>query len=348
MRSGTSLFIETLQGNAAAVPPIWFMRQAGRYLPEYRAVRAEAGGFLDLCYNPDKATAVTMQPIDRYDLDAAILFADILLVPQALGMKLWFETGEGPKLSPPIAEALKTDHLSVDGIHDTLGPVYESVAQIRAALPDDKALIGFAGAPWTVATYMLAGAGSKDPSALRRTAYEHPEVFWDVIDKVSEATTQYLFRQIAAGANAVMLFDSWAAGLPEAFFRKACLAPVKKIYGALKAAHPDIPLIAFPRGAGPLYPDIAALDCVDGVSIDSGIPAGYAAEAIAPHAVVQGGLDQLLLLKGGDEMYDAAEALLTHFKGKPYIFNTGHGLIPETPPENVGKLVEFIRTGKRT
>ncbi|WP_370336213.1 uroporphyrinogen decarboxylase [Parvularcula marina] len=343
MSQENSKFMRVLRGEPLSIPPIWFMRQAGRYLPEYRAVREEAGGFLDLCYNPDKAARVTLQPIERFDLDAAILFADILLIPQALGMKLWFEQGEGPRLEPVLKDDMSAaGKLSGEDIHKTLSPVYETVSQVRAALPPEKALIGFAGAPWTVATYMLAGQGVKDPSALRMTAYQSPDEMAALIDLIASATAEYLIRQAQAGANAVMLFDSWAAGLPSALFHDLCVEPVRKIAAEVKAKT-GIPVIGFPRGSGPAYTEVAKLKEIDAVSIDTGLPWDWAAENLSLYGAVQGGLDQLLLLEGGDALFSSADRLIDSFAGKPFIFNVGHGLIPQTPPEHVATLVKHIR-----
>ena len=343
MTETRSNFLRVLKGEVLSTPPIWLMRQAGRYLPEYRAVREEAGGFLDLCYDPDKATKVTLQPIERFDLDAAILFADILLIPQALGMTLWFEQGEGPRLKPVLKDELSAvKSLSASNIGATLGPIYQTVSQIRKVLPEEKALIGFAGAPWTVATYMLAGSGVKDPSALRRAYYEDPVAMGALIEMLTEATSEYLIEQVRAGADAVQLFDSWAAGLPEPLFRAFCVDPVQKIAAAVKA-ETGAPVIAFPRGGGPAYETLARLPEVDAVSIDTGLPAKWAAEHLSPHAVVQGGMDQLLLIEGGERLFRAVDEYLEAFSGKPYIFNLGHGLVPETDPENVAALVQYIR-----
>lgn len=337
-----SKFISVLKGEILSSPPIWFMRQAGRYLPEYRAVREEAGGFLDLCYDPEKAARVTMQPIERFDLDAAILFADILLIPQSMGQSLWFEKGEGPRLAPSVS----TSHLSFekDANPALLDPVYETVRKVRAELDKDKALIGFAGAPWTVATYMINGKGSKDPSALRLFAYQHPEIFDKLIRQLTENTVEYLDQQISAGADAVMLFDSWATGLPQRFFDEYCRRPAETISAELKKRHPEIPFIAFPRGAGPLYTTVAKSVSVDCISIDTGLPWSWVSENLSPHATVQGGMDQLLLIEGGEPMLTSARELINCFAGKPFIFNAGHGLIPETPPEHVAQLVSFIRS----
>ena len=335
-------FLDALSGAPQSPPPIWFMRQAGRYLPEYRATRTQAGSFLDLCYAPDLACEVTLQPIRRYDLDAAILFADILLVPQALGQHVSFVQGEGPRLDPAFTAGL-LPRLSGEDVHATLSPVYETVRRVRAALPPEKALIGFAGAPWTVATYMLAGRGTKDPSALRLYAYEDEEAFAALMRMLTDATAAYLTEQVRAGADAIQLFDSWAGGLPEAFFRRWCLAPAEEIAERVKAACPGTPVVAFPKGAGPLYEAVASSDAFDAVGIDTGLPAGWAAERLSPHACVQGNIDPLLVVRGGQPMLDAADAILDAFDGRPHVFNLGHGFVPQTPPENVAALVEHVR-----
>ncbi|MEM9422101.1 MAG: uroporphyrinogen decarboxylase [Pseudomonadota bacterium] len=333
--------IRSLQGEVLSPPPVWFMRQAGRYLPEYVAVREEAGSFLNLCYDSEKAARVTLQPIERYDLDAAIIFADILLIPQALGQELTFQAGEGPKLSPLFSpEVLKS--LSRDKLHQQLSPIYDTVSSVRAALSAEKALIGFAGAPWTVATYMVAGQGTKDPSAIRQFAYSHPEAFNELIRLLVDVTAEYLIRQAQAGAGILQIFDSWAAGLPERFFAQYCAQPVIEIAKRVRTVV-DVPIIAFPRGAGPLYPLLANDPNIAGISIDTGMPWAFAAEQLSPTVTVQGGLDQLLIVQGGDPMLDAARELIETFKGKPYIFNIGHGFVPETPPEHVADLVKFIR-----
>ena len=341
-------FLDTLAGRAQTTPPVWFMRQAGRYLPEYRAVRAEAGSFLDLCYAPELAAEVTLQPIRRYDLDAAILFADILLVPQALGQSVRFEKGEGPRLAPaftgaPGALASFLDAAEGADLSVTLSPVYETVRLVRSELSGEKALIGFAGAPWTVATYMLAGRGVKDPAALRLFAYEREDDFARLMARLTDATADYLIAQGRAGVDAVQLFDSWASGLPEAFFRRWCLEPCEAIAERVKAALPGLPVIAFPRGAGPLYEAAARSALFDAVGIDTGVPPGWAATRLSPHAVVQGNLDPLLVVRGGRPMLDAADAILDAFEGRPHVFNLGHGFVPQTPPENVAQLVAHIR-----
>lgn len=344
MTSQRKKFRAPFEGTVADVPPIWLMRQAGRYLPEYRAVREKAGGFLDLCYTPELAAEVTFQPIRRYGFDAAILFADILLLPHALGMNVWFEPGEGPRLAP-VYDGGQIDAYRDADIHTTLAPVYETVQLLRAGLPPETTLIGFAGAPWTVATYMLAGQGVKDPSALRAFAYEAPEAFSALIALLTERTGDYLLRQIAAGAEAIQLFDSWATGLPEPFFREYCLQPTLEIATRIKQAHPEVPFLAFPKGCGPLYREMATAPDIDGVSIDTGMPWHWARAELSPHAVVQGGLDPLLLVQGGKALADEVLRLKAAFDGAPYIFNLGHGITPQVPPEHVAELVKLVREG---
>lgn len=338
-----STLLSVLNGEEQAIPPIWLMRQAGRYLPEYRALRAKAGSFLDLCYNPALAAEATLQPIRRFDFDAAILFADILLVPHALGQKLSFAEGEGPQLDPPVTfEHL--DEFRRRNIHETLQPVYETVARVRRELAPEKALIGFAGAPWTVATYMLAGGPHKDPSALRMRWYDEREFVSALIDILVDATVDYLSKQIEAGADAVQLFDSWAGGLPENVLQAVSVEPLRRIGERLKAAHPETPVILFPKGAGAMVEEYARLSCCDAVGIDFSTPWGFARNAISPHAAVQGGLDPMLVVRGGRDMEEAARMLRRTFRGVPYVFNLGHGLTPDTPPENVARLVEMIRS----
>jgi len=335
-----SLFLRTLNGEPSVIPPIWFMRQAGRYLPEYREVRAKAGSFLDLCYNPELAAEVTLQPIRRFDLDAAILFADILLIPDALGQNVSFIAGEGPRL----------DHKDLDQFRDqdvlpALKPVMETVERVRSGLSAEKALIGFAGAPWTVATYMLAGGPQKDPAALRARYYQDPEFITGLIDVLTEKTSAYLIAQIDAGADAIQLFDTWAAGLPWPVLEAVSLKPLDRIASEVKKARPETPVIMFPKGVGEKAPEYAILKSCDAIGIDYSMDPGWARAHITPHAVVQGGLDPLLTVTGGMAMEKAASTFLKLFHDVPYIFNLGHGFTPETPPENVAKLVEFVRNG---
>lgn len=338
-----SPFLRALGGEAQAIPPVWFMRQAGRYLPEYRAVRAKAGSFLDLCYNPELASEVTLQPVRRFDLDAAILFSDILVIPHALGQKLAFVEGEGPRLEPVITLE-NIEEFRGRNILETLAPIFKTVEKTRAALAPDKALIGFAGAPWTVATYMLAGGPSKDPAALRALYYDDPAFITALIDMLVEATIEYLIAQIDAGADALQLFDTWAGGLTPDLTETLSVIPMKRIAEGVKKARPGAPVIFFPKGVGALAARYVA--GAEGVGIDFSQDPAWARAALSPHVCVQGGLDPLLAVQGGDEMERAAGAILRAFEGVPYIFNLGHGFVPHTPPENVAALVSFLRRGQ--
>lgn len=319
----------SLAGNPSAIPPIWFMRQAGRHLPEYRETRAKAGSFLDLCFNPDLATEVTMQPIRRYDVDAAILFADILLIPHALGQKLWFAEGEGPRLDPVVTP----EHLKEFRDRDVIEPlaaVFETVRLTKAQLPADKALIGFAGAPWTVATYMLAGRSVRDPSDLRRHYYMAGSFITELIDILTEKTIDYLIAQIDAGADAVQLFDSWAGGLPWPVLDAVSVRPLERISRRLKAARPDVPIILFPKGVGEKAAEYAVIKHCDAIGIDYAMDPSWARTHLSPLKAVQGGLDPLVVVEGGAAMERAAESYLKLFHDVPYVFNLGHGLTPET------------------
>tara|TARA_R100001086_G_scaffold248337_1_gene185022 strand:+ start:571 stop:1617 length:1047 start_codon:yes stop_codon:yes gene_type:complete len=335
-------FLRSLAGETQSIPPIWLMRQAGRYLPEYREVRAQANGFLDLCYSPDKACEVTMQPIRRYGFDAAILFSDILVIPHALQQNVWFVEGEGPKLEPLKGDA-DLSILKPDAVLGHLQPVFETVSKISANLPIETALIGFAGAPWTVATYMIEGGSSRDFSKTKIWAYQNPESFQRLIDILVDATANYLVAQIDAGAEAVQLFDSWAGALDEAGFYRWSLAPAKALVAKVKERHPTVPIIGFPRGVGPLYADYATETGVDAVSLDQGLPVAWAAKELQPHVTVQGNLDPMALLAGGDALDTAVDHILENLSGGPFIFNLGHGIIKETPPDHVTRLVERIR-----
>ena len=340
-------FLTALAGQSVSPPPVWLMRQAGRYLPEYRASRKEAGSFLDLCYTPDFAVEVTLQPLRRYGFDAAILFSDILVVPHGLGQKLWFVEGEGPKLEALTGEA-DLEALSLPRMEEALQPVYQAVAGIKAAIPSSTALIGFAGAPWTVASYMLEGGSSKDFATGKSWAYGTPERFQRLIDLLVEATAQHLSRQIVAGAEAVQIFDSWAGVWPERHFRRWCLEPMKAITAKVKAAHPEIPVILFPRGAGLLYEAVAKEAGCDAVSLDTTVPLGWAAETLQPHVCVQGNLDPLQLMAGGAEFDRAVDEIVGALSGGPFVFNLGHGILPKTPPEHVSQLVDRLRGGSNT
>lgn len=339
-----SSFLKTLNGEQQGIPPIWFMRQAGRYLPEYRETRKQAGSFVDLCFNSDLAAEVTLQPIRRYDLDAAILFADILLIPMALGQDLRFVEGEGPKLAP-LANAQDLEAYAAKDVLPDLSPVFETVRKVRAGLAEDKALIGFAGAPWTVATYMLAGGSVKDPAALRAHYYADKGFIDGLIEILTEKTIAYLIAQIDAGADAVQLFDTWAGGLPPAVLEAVSVKPLEKIAAAIKQYRSDVPVILFPKGVGEKAKEYVFLKDCDGIGVDYGMDPAWARAELAPHCAVQGGLDPLLVVEGGAPMLKAAENYLRLFHDTPYIFNLGHGFVPHTPPENVATLVDFVRGG---
>lgn len=323
-------------------PPFWFMRQAGRYLPEYRKVRAQVGDFLELCYTPSAAAEVTLQPIRRYGMDAAILFADILLIPDALGQKLEYREGEGPVLEP-IRTAAGIAALGPGAIHERLAPVYETVDRVSGALPEGTALIGFAGSPWTVASYMVEGHGSKEFQETRLWAMRDPQTFGALIDLLTEATTEYLGRQIEAGADAVQLFDSWSGVLSEDQFTRWCTGPTRSIVGRLKLRYPDVPVIGFPRGAGAKTAEYAAATGIDGVGIDTSMPTRWAARALQTTVTVQGNLDPLAVVVGGRAMEDQARDILAALSNGPFIFNLGHGIVPQTPPEHVAALSDLIR-----
>jgi uroporphyrinogen decarboxylase len=333
--------LRALSGQAQPRPPVWLMRQAGRYLPEYHATRARAGSFLDLCYNPELAAEVTLQPIRRYGLDAAILFSDILVVPHALGQALDYVEGEGPKLVP-VTDAAGIARLSAGRLHEVLGPVYETVGRVAAALPPETALIGFAGAPWTVATYMVEGGTSRDFRLTRSWAYRDPEGFAALIDLIAEATIAYLSGQIAAGAEAVQLFDSWAGVLPEREFARWVVAPTRRIAAALKERFPVVPVIGFPRGAGLFYERYAAESGVDAVALDTTVPLEFARDRLPLRLAVQGNLDPIALLVGGAAMRGAVQEIRAALGGGPFVFNLGHGILPQTPPEHVAALAGLL------
>ncbi len=334
--------LAALAGEVRRRPPFWLMRQAGRYLPEYRELRAKAGSFLDLCYNPDFAVEVTLQPLRRYDMDAAILFSDILVVPHALGQPLAFLEGEGPKLDPiRDREALK--RLSRDRFHERLEPVYETVRRLSTAIPGHTTLIGFAGAPWTIACYMVEGAGSKEYAHVKRWAYGDPDGFAMLIDLLVEVTADYLCTQIEAGAEAVQLFDSWAGVLPAGPFRRWVIEPTRRIAALVKARHPSVPLIGFPRGAGLSYENYAADGGVDAIGLDTTVPPAWAARSLQTRLPVQGNLDPIMLAAGGEALHRAAREILEALAGGPFVFNLGHGVIQTTPPEHVAALAELLK-----
>ena len=341
--AGQKKLLRALAGETLDTPPIWMMRQAGRYLPEYKATRARAGDFLSLCYNPELATEVTLQPIRRYGFDAAILFADILLVPQALGADLWFVTGEGPRLSTITTPAELEQLKPVSDIHETLSPIYETVRNLAGALPAETALIGFAGAPWTVATYMIAGRGTKDQGPAHQLIAEDRATFEALLDKITEATISYLSMQIQAGAEVVKIFDSWAGSLKGDDFTKYALEPTKRIIKALKAEHPDTPVIAFPREAGDNYIGFAKATGADCVALDNSVSADWAAENVQVDGCVQGNLAPHHMVAGGQELVDETRRIVKAFSNGPHIFNLGHGITPEADPENVQRMIDAVR-----
>ncbi|MBU9697360.1 uroporphyrinogen decarboxylase [Rhodobacteraceae bacterium HSP-20] len=335
--------LRALAGETLPTPPIWMMRQAGRYLPEYRATRAQAGDFLSLCYNPDLAAEVTLQPIRRYGFDAAILFADILLLPQALGPELWFETGEGPRMQTTTTmdqvRALKPTH----AIHDTLSPVYETVRILSRELPRETTLIGFAGAPWTVATYMIAGRGSKDQGAAHALKNTDRATFTALIDRITEATVEYLSAQVEAGAEVVKLFDSWAGSLKGQDFEDFAVAPAAKIIAAMKARHPGLPVIAFPREAGAGYIGFAAKTGADCVALDNSITPEWGAANVQTTGCVQGNLAPEHMVTGGEALVRETRRVVEAFRKGPHIFNLGHGITPDANPDNVQLMIDTVR-----
>jgi uroporphyrinogen decarboxylase len=337
--------LRALAGETLPTPPIWMMRQAGRYLPEDTATRAQAGDFLSLCYNPDLAAEVTLQPIRRYGFDAAILFADILLLPQALGADLWFVTGEGHRLSTLTTEAELNALKPTADIHETLSPIYETVKILAAELPRETTLIGFAGAPWTVATYMIAGRGTPDQGPAHALKSENRPVFEGLIDRITEGTIEYLSMQIQAGAEVVKLFDSWAGSLTDQDFIDFSIKPMQKITAALKARHPDTPIIAFPRGAGTRYTGLHADIGADCIALDDGITAEWAAQNVQPSGCVQGNLASSHMVTGGDNLISETRRICTALSNGPHIFNLGHGITPDADPENVQLMIDTVRNG---
>jgi len=339
-------FLKALLKEPVDRTPIWMMRQAGRYLPEYRATRAQAGDFLSLCYNPELAAEVTLQPIRRYGFDAAILFADILLLPQALGADLWFVTGEGPRLSTLTTQAELDALKPVDAIHDTLNPIYETVRILSRELPEETTLIGFAGAPWTVATYMIAGRGTPDQGPAHALKAENRAVFAGLIDRITEGTIDYLSAQIDAGAEVVKIFDSWAGSLKGQDFHDFALEPCRRITAALKERHPHIPVIGFPREAGENYVGFAKATGVDCVALDAAVSPQWAAEHVQIDGCVQGNLKSSHMVTGGQALIDETRAIVEAFSNGPHIFNLGHGITPDADPENVALMIETVRAAR--
>jgi len=337
----TKPLLETVLGKKQKRPPIWIMRQAGRYLPEYRELRAKAESFLEVCYTPALASEVTLQPLRRFDLDAAILFSDILVVPDALGQKVNYETGEGPVLVPLTAGGIAS--LRPEAVTDGLAPVLEAVEAVRRALPANKTLIGFCGAPWTVATYMLGGRGSSDQAAARLFALREPRAFEGLTDVLVEASVNYLIAQLRAGADVVQIFESWALNLDDEAFAARVIEPNRRIVEGVRAAIPDAPIIGFPRGAAGMLGDYAKKTGVSTLGLDYALPLGFAKEALPKGLPVQGNLDPLRLVIGGEQMERRAEAIIAAFSDRPHVFNLGHGIVPETPIENVERLIEIVK-----
>jgi len=335
--------LRALAGETLPTPPIWMMRQAGRYLPEYRATRAKAGDFLSLCYTPDLAAEVTLQPIRRYGFDAAILFADILLVPQALGPKLWFAEGEGPRMETTTTMEQVRGLKPVADIHDTLSPVYETVRILARELPKETTLIGFAGAPWTVATYMIGGRGSKDQGAAHALKTADRATFVALLDVITAATVDYLSAQIEAGAEVVKLFDSWAGSLKGQDFEDFAVAPAARIIAALKARHPATPIIAFPREAGDGYVGFAGKTGADCVAVDDSVTPEWAAEHVQTDGCVQGNLASRHMVTGGDDLVRETRRVVDAFRKGPHIFNLGHGITPDASPDNVQLMIDTVR-----
>ena len=341
----TKKILRALAGETLETPPIWMMRQAGRYLPEYRATRAQAGDFLSLCYNCELAAEVTLQPIRRYGFDAAILFADILLLPQALGVDLWFETGEGPRMSTTTTQAEFDQLRSVSDIHETLNPIYETVRILRRELPQETTLIGFAGAPWTVATYMIAGRGTKDQGPAHALKAENRAVFSQIIDLLTQSTIEYLAAQIDAGAEVVKIFDSWAGSLTGQDFHDFALEPARKITAAIKSRYPTVPVIAFPREAKENYIGFAKATGADCVAIDNSVSAEWVAQNVQVDGCVQGNLASSHMVTGGQALVDETRRIVRALSNGPHIFNLGHGITPDADPDNVQIMIDTVREG---
>lgn len=340
MSGSTKPLLKALNGGNSGKTPVWLMRQAGRYLPEYRALRAEKGGFLELVYDSDAAAEVTLQPIRRFGFDGAILFSDILIVPHALGQDLRFEAGEGPRLSPPLVDASLT---SLEAVPGRLEPIYRTVEKVKAALPPETTFLGFAGSPWTVATYMVAGQGSREQAEARRYAYRDPDAFTAIVEAVADMTVDYLSGQVRAGVEAVQLFDSWAGSLSPAQFEQWVIAPNARIVSAFKSRHPDVPVIGFPKGAGGKLVAYAHETGVDVIGLDETVDPEWAARSLPAGLPVQGNLDPLALIAGGDALEKAVRSIISAFEDRPHIFNLGHGILPDTPIAHVEKLLELVR-----
>jgi len=338
--------LQAFDGHPSERPPFWYMRQAGRYLPEYRRIRNEAADFLTFCYTPKLCVEAALQPLRRYHMDAAILFSDILVVPDALGCRVAFVEGQGPLLEP-VRTAAEVAALSVERLEDHLQPVFEAVRLLAQAIPAETALIGFAGAPWTVAVYMVEGRGGTDCETARSWGYKNPDTFGDLIDLLVEATVVHLRRQIENGAEVVQLFDSWAGVLAESQFRSWVIRPTAEIVRRLKADYPEIRIIGFPRSAGARYLEYVEETGVDGVSIDATVPLSWATRNLQERCLVQGNLDNQALVVGGDVVEEETIRIVETLADGPFIFNLGHGILPQTPPDNVARVSELIRNGRK-
>jgi uroporphyrinogen decarboxylase len=333
-------FLDVLSGHRQPVPPVWMMRQAGRYLPEYRELRAQKGGFLELATDSETACEITLQPVRRFGMDGAILFSDILMIPWALGQRLWFETGEGPRLAPRLVDTALSE---LEAAPERLEPIYETVRRVVAQLSPETTMLGFAGSPWTVATYMVDGRGSRDQGETRRLAYRDPQAFQAIITAIEAMTIDYLSKQIEAGAEAVQLFDSWSGSLAPSEFERWVIAPNARIVTALKALHPDVPVIGFPKGAGAKLAAYARETGVDAIGLDETVDPAWAHSILPENMPVQGNLDPLALLAGGATLEKAVGRILSSLQGRPHIFNLGHGIIKETPIAHVEQLLSLVR-----
>jgi uroporphyrinogen decarboxylase len=343
-QTGDKPFLAVLAGRAQQVPPVWLMRQAGRYLPEYRAIRAKVPAFLDLCFNPQLAAEVTLQPIRRFGFDAAILFSDILVVPHALGQPVSFEAGEGPRLEP-VADAAALVRLKAEVDQQALAPVYETIARVKRELPPHVALLGFCGAPWTVASYMVAGRGGDEQAAARLFAYRDAEGFAALVDRLVAGSVAYLTQQFRAGVDAVQLFDTWAGTLPPEEFARWCVEPAARICAGVRAAVPGAKIIAFPRGAGSQLGSYVRQVGPDAIGLDWMIDRAFASEIVPQTIALQGNLDPLALVAGGAALDAAIDAVLAAFAQRPFIFNLGHGIRPETPIAHVEQMLRRVRAG---
>jgi uroporphyrinogen decarboxylase len=335
-------FLQVFAGDVVSPPPIWMMRQAGRYLAEYREIRTGIRSFLEFCYTPDAAVEVTLQPLRRFGFDASILFADILVIPDALGQKVEFKEGEGPVLEP-IRDLAGLEKLNVDGVVENLAPVFETLRRLSVEIPKTTGLIGFAGSPWTVAVYMVEGRGRTECERARGWAYRAPDEFQVLMDILVEATSRYLIAQVKAGAEVLQLFDSWAGVLSVSQFRSLVIEPTRRIVETVKASAPDVPIIGFPRQGGVMIPEYVAETGVDGVSLDHSVPLDWAMREIPDTCVLQGNLDNRLLVTGGDALDRGVDEILRQTKDRRFVFNLGHGIVPQTPVENVQRVIDRIR-----